>query len=287
VAKKVVIAIDRDDDLGQKVGIASPIIGRENVLQAAIRLVLADPEDSDANAMFSAVKLRDELAEKGEDCEVVVVTGDKNVGRISDTKIAQQLDSILVNLNPESVIVVTDGSEDEFIMPLVYSRFKVDLLHRVVVKQSKTLESTYFMLRRMFNEPKVARITLAPIGIIFLVYSFFLLIQHPGWGIGGIILFLGLYFVGKAYGLDKALGSFAEGVRRSVSEGRLSFVFYLGAGVLMLIGFAIGFNSCLSINVPHLAVASFIFYSIGWLTLSAVAIAIARAIDAYSEGRSV
>jgi putative membrane protein len=287
VAKKVVIAIDRDDDLGQKVGIVSPVIGRENVLQAAVRLVLADPEDSDANAMFSAIKIYDELVEKGEECEVVVVTGDKNVGKVSDTKIAQQLDSILVNLNPESVIVVTDGSEDEFVMPLVYSRFKVDLLNRVVVKQSKTLESTYFLLRRMFNEPKVARVTLAPIGIIFLVYSFFLLIQHPEWGIGGIILFLGLYFVGKAYGLDKSLAGFLEGVRKSVSEGRLSFIFYLGSGILMLIGFAVGFNASIAHTIPHIAVATFIFYSISWITLSAVAIAIARAIDAFSEDRRV
>ncbi|MEM1576762.1 MAG: DUF373 family protein, partial [Archaeoglobaceae archaeon] len=195
--------------------------------------------------------------------------------------------SIMVNINPESVIVVTDGSEDEFVMPLVYSRFKVDLLHRVVVKQSKTLESTYFMLRRMFNEPKVARVTLAPIGIIFLVYSFFLLIQHPEWGVGGIILFLGIYFVGKAYGLDKALASFFEGIRRSVSEGRLSFVFYLGSGILMLIGLANGFNASIAQTTPHIAIATFIFYSIAWITLSGVAIAIARAIDAFSEGRKV
>ncbi len=287
MAKKVIIAIDRDDDLGQKVGIASPVIGRENVLQAAVRLILADPEDSDANAMFSAVKLYDELLQKGEECEIVVVTGDKNVGKVSDKKIAEQLDMILLKLNPESVIVVTDGSEDEFVMPLVYSRFKVDLLHRVVVKQSKTLESTYFLLRRMFNEPKVARITLAPIGIIFLVYSFFLLIQHPEWGVGGIILFMGVYFVAKAYGLDKYLGSIAEGMRKSVSEGRLSFVFYLGAGILMLIGFAMGFNASIAQTAPHIAVANFIFYSIAWITLSAVAIALARAIDAHSERKRV
>jgi putative membrane protein len=287
VARRVVLAIDRDDDLGQKVGIASPVIGRENVLQAAVRLVLADPEESDANAMFAAVKLYDEISEKGEDCEVVVVTGDKNVGKVSDSKIAEQLDTILIKLSPESVIVVTDGSEDEFVMPLVYSRFKVDMLHRVVVKQSKTLESTYFLLRRMFNEPKVAKVTLAPIGIIFLVYSFFLLIQHPEWGVGGIILFLGLYFVGKAYGLDKFLGSIVEGMRKSVSEGRLSFVFYLTAGILMLIGFAMGFNAAISYTTLHLAAANFIFYSIAWITLSAVAIALARAIDAYSEQRRV
>ncbi|MCS7118979.1 MAG: DUF373 family protein [Archaeoglobaceae archaeon] len=287
MSKKVILAIDRDDDLGQKTGIVSPVIGRENVFQAAVRLILADPEDSDANAIFSAIKIYDELIEKGEDCEIVIIAGDKSVGKISDSKIAENLDTIQMKLNPESVIVVTDGSEDEFVMPLIYSRFKVDILHRVVIKQSKTLESTYFLLKRMFNEPKVARVTLAPLGIIFLVYSVFLLLQHPEWGVGGIILFLGLYFVIKAYGLDKLISEFMNSVRRSISEGRLSFIFYLGAGILLLIGISTGFNASLLHILPHLAIATFIFYSIGWITLSAISIALARAIDAFSEGRKV
>lgn len=287
MAKKVVIAIDRDDDLGVKCGVASPVIGRENVLESAIRLVLADPEESDANAMFSAIKIYDELVEKGEDCEVVVVTGDKNVGKVSDSKIAEQLDIIQMKLNPESVIVVTDGSEDEFILPLVYSRFKVNALQRIVVKQSKTLESTYFLLKRMFNEPKIARVTLAPLGFIFLVYSVFLLLQHPEWGVGGIILFLGLYFVVKAYGVDKVIAEFMGAIKRSASEGRLSFIFYLGSGILLLIGISSGFNASLAYISPYLAIATFIFYSVGWITLSTISIAIARAIDAFSEGRKV
>ena len=287
MVKRLIISIDRDDDLGQKTGIASPVIGRENVLQAAVRLILADPEDSDANAIFSAIKIYDELVEKGEDCEVIVIAGDKSVGKISDRKIAEQLDAIQMKFNPNSVIVVTDGSEDEFVLPLIYSRFKVDMLHRVVVKQSKTLESAYFMLRRIFNEPKVARVTLAPIGAIFLVYSFFLLLQHPEWGVGGIILFLGAYFLIKAYGLDKLISEFMEAVRKSVSEGRLSFIFYLGSGVLLLIGISTGFNASISQAQPHLAFVSFVFYSIGWITLSAVSIAIAKAIDAFSEGKKI
>ncbi|MCC6027430.1 MAG: DUF373 family protein [Archaeoglobus sp.] len=287
MAKKLIIAIDRDDDLGQKTGIVSPVVGRENVLQAAIRLILADPEDSDANAIFSAIKIHDELVEKGEECEVVIIAGDKNVGKVSDRKIAEQLDAIQMKFNPSSVIIVTDGSEDEFVLPLIYSRFKVDMLHRVVVKQSKTLESAYFMLRRIFNEPKVARVTLAPIGVIFLVYSFFLLLQHPEWGVGGIILFLGFYFLVKAYGLDKLILDFMNTVKRSASEGRLSFIFYLGSGILLLIGISTGFNASIAYTIPHLAFANFVFYSVGWITLSVVSITIARAIDAFSEGKKI
>ena len=167
MVRKIVLAIDRDDDLGQKTGISSPVIGKENVIQAAVRLATADPEDSDVNTMFAAVKVYDELKRSGEDCEIVVVCGDKNVGVVSDSKIAEQLDALAASLKPESAIVVTDGSEDEFVLPVISSRFRIDSVHRVVVKQSRTIESTYFMIRRMLNDPKVAKMTLAPLGMIF------------------------------------------------------------------------------------------------------------------------
>ena len=54
--KTIVIALDRDDDMGRKTGIKSPIIGRENNIEAAVKLGLADPEDSDTNAIFEAVR---------------------------------------------------------------------------------------------------------------------------------------------------------------------------------------------------------------------------------------
>ncbi len=45
----LVLAIDRDNDLGRKTGIRSPVIGREANLAAAQELGLADPEESDTN----------------------------------------------------------------------------------------------------------------------------------------------------------------------------------------------------------------------------------------------
>ena len=45
----LVIAIDRDNDLGRKTGIRSPVLGRESNVKAAIELGLADPEESDTN----------------------------------------------------------------------------------------------------------------------------------------------------------------------------------------------------------------------------------------------
>src|SRR5438132_1208262 len=52
--KTLVLCVDRDDDIGVKTGIRGPIVGREGNLAAATKLGLADPEDSDVNALLSA-----------------------------------------------------------------------------------------------------------------------------------------------------------------------------------------------------------------------------------------
>ncbi len=287
MVRKIVLAIDRDDDLGQKTGISSPVIGKENVIQAAVRLATADPEDSDVNTMFAAVKVYDELKRSGEDCEVVVVCGDKNVGVVSDSKIAEQLDALAASLKPESAIVVTDGSEDEFVLPVISSRFRIDSVHRVVVKQSRTIESTYFMIRRMLNDPKVAKMTLAPLGMIFLVYSIFLILQHPEWGLGGIILFLGIYFLAKAYGWDKSFEEYVASMKTSLVEGRFSFILYVTSAILLLVGLIQGVNASIVEAVAYRAAVLFIFSSVWWFVLSGIFIALAKAADAYAEGRRV
>ncbi|WP_456468336.1 DUF373 family protein [Archaeoglobus sp.] len=287
MVKKVVLVIDRDDDLGQKANISSPVIGKDNILAAAIRLGTADPEDSDVNALFGAVKLYDELKKAGEDVEVVAICGDKNVGVVSDSKIAEQLDKVVMRLNPSSAVVVTDGSEDEFVLPIISSRVKIDSVHRVVVKQSRTIESTYFMIRRMLNDPKIARITLAPLGMIFLVYSVFLVLQHPEWGIGGIIFFLGIYFMVKAYGWEKNIEDFLDSIRTSLVEGRLSFVFYVTSAILLIISLVNGFNASVNNPNPSEAIANFVFYSAWWFVLSGIFSLLAKAADAYAENRKV
>ena len=55
------LCIDRDDDIGSKGGIETPIVGRDACINAGTRLALEDPEDADSNAIFGAVKVYEEL----------------------------------------------------------------------------------------------------------------------------------------------------------------------------------------------------------------------------------
>ena len=87
-SKLLVICIDRDDDIGKKAGIVSPVVGRNACLEAAQRLALEDPEDDDSNAIFGAVKTYEDLISKGYTAEVVTIAGDKNRGVQADEKLS-------------------------------------------------------------------------------------------------------------------------------------------------------------------------------------------------------
>jgi len=287
--EKLILTIDRDDDLGKKTGIRSPVIGREEVLNAAIKLATADPEDSDVNTMFGAIKIYDELKSKGEDIEIAVVCGDENVGVTSDSKIAEQLDELVRKLRARSVVVVTDGSEDEFVLPIISSRFKIDAVRRIVVKQSKTIESTYFMIKKMLDDPKIARMTLAPLGVIFLVYAFFSFARYPEWGSGAIVLVIGLYLLLKAYGLESAIEDYFSTVKKSLFEGRMSFITYLISAMLFIIGILQGFNIVWKVyNQPVTPgvvtlITSFIYGSVWWIVAAGISAMFGKILDLIIE----
>src|SRR5437660_1475214 len=74
--KILVLCVDRDDDIGVKTGIKTPLIGREANLNAATKLGLADPEDSDVNALLSAISTYDGLVRDGQLAEIATIVGD-------------------------------------------------------------------------------------------------------------------------------------------------------------------------------------------------------------------
>ena len=283
------LAIDRDDDLGRKAGISSPVIGREANLNAAIKLAEADPEDSDVNTIFGAIKVYDELKREGEDVEIVTVCGDERVGVVSDSKIAEQLDYIARILNAKSAVVVTDGSEDEFVLPIVASRFKIDGVVRIIVKQSRTIESTYYLIKKMLDDPKIARATLAPLGIILTVYSISLILKNPEWGLGAITLVLGIYFLVKAYGFEESVVGYLSTVKRSLMEGRLSFVMYIIAIILFVIGIVQGLYSFWLLSTSKVMpgivtlVFAFVYGAIWWIVASGISATLGKIFDHYLE----
>ena len=144
--KTLVIALDRDDDVGRKTGLKSPIIGRENNIEAAVKLGLADPEDSDTNAIFEAIKTHYRMVSDEMEVEVVTICGDTRVGTRSDIKIANTLDKVIELTGATRAILVTDGAEDNEVIPIIRSRLKIDSTRVVVIKQAKQIEDAVYLV---------------------------------------------------------------------------------------------------------------------------------------------
>ncbi|AEK72960.1 membrane protein, conserved [Thermococcus sp. 4557] len=242
--KALILAIDRDDDFGEKAGVEGPVIGRDACIDAALKLSLADPEDSDANVVYAAVKLYDELRESGEfdDVEVALITGHPKVGVKSDMELARQLELVLERFPTDGVITVTDGAEDEQIFPIITSKVPIISSHRVVVKQSEGIETTYYIiyryLKEILSDPEVAKVVLGIPGMILLLYGIARLIGvwYPesvkiisATITGTILLFIGGYFFTKGFRFN---------VRETIAK-QFVFVISVIAGVLIIIGGAI------------------------------------------------
>ena len=136
----LVVCVDRDDDFGRKAGIEGPIIGKKANLNAAAKLALADPEDSDSNTVFAAVKKMQEAKKLYANVEVVTLTGAGKFGLESDKRINEQLDSVMEKFPADAFILVTDGAEDDQVLPILQSRAPVISKETLIIKQAKEIE---------------------------------------------------------------------------------------------------------------------------------------------------
>lgn len=240
----LILAIDRDDDFGVKAGVKGPVVGRDACVDAALKLSLADPEDSDANVVYAAVKLYGELKESGEfdDVEVAIITGHRDVGVKSDLELTRQLDMILEKFPADGVIPVTDGAEDEQIFPIITSRLPIISSRRVVVKQSEGIETTYYIIYRYIKEilsdPEAAKVFLGIPGLILLLYGIARLIsiRYPqsvniiSATVTGTILFLvGSYFFTKGFRVRFS-------IRETVTKQFIPLISFIAGFLIMAAG---------------------------------------------------
>jgi putative membrane protein len=255
--KILVLNVDRDDDFGVKAGMNSPFIGREENLEAAIALGLKDPEDCDVNTLLSALSIYDEMTKKGIDVEVATICGDPKVGFESDLALATQLENVLETIKPERVILVSDGAEDEFIYPMVFSRVKVDSVRRVWVKQAPTVEGTYYILLKMMQDDKIRKRVLTPIGLVLAVLGIFALIPKlvelymnttqisliSDMAFGSIALVLGVYMLVYAYKVADRMMSWFTSTGHAIRSGSQMIPFAILTLSCMFIGVFFGIEA--------------------------------------------
>jgi len=212
--KLLVICIDRDDDLGRKTGIPTPVVGRNACIEAAQRLALEDPEDADSNSIFFAVKTYEDLVSKGYKTQVVVVTGVENRGVQADEKVASEIKSVLKKFSADGAVIVSDGEDDEMVIPVIQSVIPVISVQRVVMQVSRTIEHSYavfgkFLKLVMYN-PKYSKFFLGVPGILLLIGGIGAVTGYNVEIFAVLITILGGAFLIRAFDIDKAWSNWAK-----------------------------------------------------------------------------
>jgi len=212
--KLLVICIDRDDDLGRKTGISTPVVGRNACIEAAQRLALEDPEDADSNSIFFAVKTYEDLVSKGYKAQVITVTGVENRGVQADEKVASEIKSVLKKFSANGAVIVSDGEDDEMVIPVIQNVIPVISVQRVVMQVSRTIEHSYavfgkFLKLVMYN-PKYSKFFLGVPGILLLIGGIGAVTGYNAEIFAVLVTILGGAFLIRAFDIDKAWSNWAK-----------------------------------------------------------------------------
>ena len=212
--KLLVICIDRDDDLGRQTGIPTPVVGRDACIEAAQRLALEDPEDADSNSIFYAVKTYEDLVSKGYNAQVITVTGVENRGVQADEKVASQIKSVLKKFSANGAVIVSDGEDDEMVIPVIQNVIPVISVQRVVMQVSRTIEHSYavfgkFLKLVMYN-PKYSKFFLGVPGILLLIGGIGAVTGYNAEIFAVLVSILGGAFLIRAFDIDKAWANWAK-----------------------------------------------------------------------------
>lgn len=246
----LILCVDRDNDIGRKANVKTPIIGRKDNMESALKLILADPEEADANAMFEAVRLYDNLKQDKTTrdlYEIATIAGSEIGGVSADRKLVSELTEVLKRFKADGLILVTDGFADEDIMPLLQSRIPVTSVRRVVVKHSESIEETAAIFskywRMIIEDPRYSRIALGLPGVFLIalgILSFlavFIQFDIYMWtAIVGLII-TGSYLLGKGYGLDRKISAILSRPYHYTVSGLVTSFSILTGFLLVGLGF--------------------------------------------------
>jgi putative membrane protein len=283
--KTLILNVDRDDDFGRKAKVKSPIIGIKDNINAANILGQADPEDSDINAIFSAISIYNSFVKENKDVEIATICGHINVGIKSDEILSHQLEQVINQTKVDTVILVTDGAEDEYILPLIQSRIKITSVNRVAVKQSKELEETYFRLVKILDDEKVQKQFILPIALVLLVWAFFALIGMAESGFGAILLTLGVYLLVRVFRWEKNIAHLFDEVKSGFLTGRLSIFTSILAIVIIIANGIMAYynmtNSTFSSGAELIPALYFISNMIWGIVIAGLIAVFGRVVDIY------
>ncbi|MDR1404231.1 MAG: DUF373 family protein [Candidatus Methanoplasma sp.] len=253
--KTLVLVVDRDDDFGVKGKIETPVVGVEGCSVAATALGMADPEDSDINALYAAINIYKEIqTESDTDVEIALIGGNEKVGYRSDAAIVDELEEVLKRTSPDRVILVGDGAEDEYVYPIVSSRIPIDSVKKVYVKQAPGLEGTVYIVSKILEDPAKRKRFLTPLGWILVLIPLLYVIPpmvafvNDGSPISNmttasVVLITGILILLYGYNTSEWVSVWKTKWTARIKGGSITVSFTLISLLFLMVGLIVGYLS--------------------------------------------
>ena len=156
----------------------------------------------------------EDLVSKGYKAQVVTVTGVENRGVQADEKVASEIKSVLKKFSANGAVIVSDGEDDEMVIPVIQNIIPIISVQRVVMQVSRTIEHSYavfgkFLKLVMYN-PKYSKFFLGVPGILLLIGGIGAVTGYNAEIFAVLISILGGAFLIRAFDIDKAWANWAK-----------------------------------------------------------------------------
>jgi putative membrane protein len=278
----LVVCVDRNNDIGRKTGLQMPVAGWEAVQALVTDVGLADPEDSSVNCLLEALRVARDLRDEDEESIVAVISGTADTRVGADRAVAAQMDELMEVHDPDSTIIVIDSAEDERLVPILESRVRVDAVDRVVVRQARDIESTYYLLKQFLADEELRQTVLVPTGVALIAFPVLLLQLGLAMATSTITAVIGLFVLYKGLAIGDYFRNLPGEARDALYSGRVSIVTYVVGVGLSLIGVFAGALRAAPVdstgNVLMTAMA-FVFESVPWIAVAALTASMGRLLD--------
>jgi len=233
--RPLIVVIDIDDDLSD-VGIKSPLIGFEEVLDAAIRFALARPEDSDANALFDGLNLYKKFQVEGRKPEIVVLTGHKTDLLEAQRKIRTNLENLLKRIEGSyELYLVMDSEYDLMVVESIRDLAPIAGIKRVLVEQHLGIEASYMLLakylKKAFFDPRFSKYTLGIPGALLALGTALSLAGYGSVALKVLGFFLGLVMIIRGFDLEKYINDLLKAL---FTQHGLVLVSYTLLGIFLI-----------------------------------------------------
>jgi uncharacterized membrane protein len=141
------------------------------------------------------------------------------VGPRSDRAIASQLEEVIQEFQPDSAVLVIDGADDEASLPIITSRVRVDHIEKIIVRQNRGIESTYYYIIKAVEDPRWRARLLVPVALFLMIFGLGIILPNGGILIGAMPLIMGIWVLAKGLGWEQQLDRLLNDMRESATGG--------------------------------------------------------------------